>query len=131
MFTLVTNHQPNWNYEIESTHRKVGQVGIYLIGVYFDIIHKLGRVHQDVNGLNRYPSSNKEDTIGVHWHDEVDLEVVLGCHASTYLCTFLGCFRTMGIPMMWTWSKRAMVHRTFMMMHLSLHIWKQVKFQLD
>jgi len=58
----------------------------------FDIIQKLGRVIQDVDGLNRNPSSNKEDTIGVHWHGDVDLEVVLGWYAFAYLYTLLGCF---------------------------------------
>jgi len=33
--------------------------------------------------------------------------------------------------MMWTWSWKEMMSWIFMMMHLSLHIGKQVKFQLD
>jgi hypothetical protein len=54
----------------------------------FDIIHKLGKLNQDADGL----SLNEEDTIGAYWHGDVDLEVVIGWHASTYLCTLLGCF---------------------------------------
>jgi hypothetical protein len=59
----------------------------------FDIIHRAGRVNWDVNGLNRNPSSNKEDTIGAHWHGDVDLEAIPRWHASIYLCTLLGCFK--------------------------------------
>jgi hypothetical protein len=58
----------------------------------FDIIHKLGRVNQDVDGLSWNPSSNEKDTTWAHWHGDVDLEVIPRWHASTYLCTLLGCF---------------------------------------
>jgi hypothetical protein len=50
-----------------------------------------GKVNRDADGLNWNPGSN-EDTIGACWHGDVDLEVVLGWHASAYLCTLLGCF---------------------------------------
>jgi hypothetical protein len=59
----------------------------------FDIIHKHGKVNQDANGLSWNPSSNKEDTTGVHWHGDMDLEVVPEWHAFTYLCTLLRCFK--------------------------------------
>ncbi len=58
----------------------------------FDIVHKAGKVSRDVNKLNWNPSSNEEDTIRAKWHWEVDLEAILGWHASSYLCTLLGCF---------------------------------------
>ncbi len=58
----------------------------------FDIIHKLGKVNQDVDGLNQNPSSNKEDTIGACWHGDVNLEAIPRWHVSTYLCTLLGCY---------------------------------------
>jgi len=64
-----------------------------LLEYEFDIIHMVGRVNQDANGLNQNPSSNEEDTIRVCWHGDVDLEVILGCHAITYFCTLLGCYR--------------------------------------
>ncbi len=32
------------------------------------------------------------DTIGAKWHGKMDLEVIPGWHASTYMCTLLGCF---------------------------------------
>ncbi len=58
----------------------------------FDIIHRPNRVNQNVNGLSQNPSSNEEDTTGVHWHGDVDLDTILRWHASTYLCTLLECF---------------------------------------
>jgi hypothetical protein len=65
---------------------------IILQEYHFDIIHKLGKVNQDVNGLSWNPSSNEEDTIGVHWHGDVDLEAIPRWHAFAYLCTLLGCY---------------------------------------
>jgi hypothetical protein len=49
----------------------------------FDIVHKAGRVNQHVDDLSRNPSFSEKDTIGVNQHVELDLEVVLGWHAST------------------------------------------------
>jgi len=43
--------------------------------------------------LSWNPSSNEEDTTCAKWHGEVELEVVLGWHASIYLCILLGCSR--------------------------------------
>ncbi len=37
------------------------------------------------------PKFFEEDTIGVKWHGEVDLEAMPGWHASTYMCILLGC----------------------------------------
>jgi hypothetical protein len=48
-------------------------------------------VNKNANGLSLNPSSNEEDTIRALWHGGADLEVILGWHASTYLCTLLGC----------------------------------------
>jgi hypothetical protein len=49
-------------------------------------------VNRHANGPNQNPSSKEEDIIKVCWHGVVDLEVILRWHASTYLCTFLGCY---------------------------------------
>jgi len=40
--------------------------------------------------LSWNPSSNEEDTIGARWHDDVNLEVLVGWHVFAYLCTLLG-----------------------------------------
>jgi hypothetical protein len=58
----------------------------------FDIFHKASRFNWNVDGLSWNPSSCEEDTIGAMWHGKVDLEAMPRWHASTYLCTLLGCF---------------------------------------
>jgi hypothetical protein len=55
----------------------------------FNILHKAGRVNQNVDGLSWNPSFCEEDTIGAKWHGKVDLDVMLEWHASTYMCTLL------------------------------------------
>ncbi len=55
-------------------------------------MHRAGRLNRDANGLNRNPSSNKENTTRACWHGDVDFEAVLGWHVFAYLCTLLGCF---------------------------------------
>ncbi len=56
--------------------RKLAKWAFILQKYNFDIIHKVGRVNWDVDGLNQYPSSNEEDNIRVRWHGGVDLEIV-------------------------------------------------------
>ncbi len=57
----------------------------------FDIVHRVGRVNQDADGLSRNPNSSEEDTIGAKWHGKMDLEAIPRCHAFAYMCTLLGC----------------------------------------
>ncbi len=56
--------------------RKLAKWALILQKYNFDIIHKVGRVNWDVDGLNQNPSSNEEDNIKVRWHGDVDLEIV-------------------------------------------------------
>ncbi len=70
-FTLVTNHQPlKFLMESNQLTRKLAKWELILHECEFDIIHKLGRLIRMPMGYNQNPSTNKEDTIGVHWHDE-------------------------------------------------------------
>ncbi len=57
----------------------------------FDIVHRVGKVNWDVDGLIWSPSYNEEDPIEACWHNGVDLEAILKWHILTYLCTMLGC----------------------------------------
>ncbi len=77
------------------------------------------------------PSSNEEDTIGARWHDDVNLEVLIGWHVFAYLCTLLGystdVFQTSmddGDPHDVDMELEVVVYYIFMMMHLSIHICK-------
>jgi hypothetical protein len=50
---------------------------VFILHEYdFDIVHKVGRVNWDADGLTWNPSFNEEDTTGVRWHGEVDLEAI-------------------------------------------------------
>jgi hypothetical protein len=66
----------------------------------FDIVHKIGRVNQDVDGLSRSPSSSEEDTTSVRWHGKVDLEIVLG---GMLLHTYVCCWGVLGMYPKATW----------------------------
>jgi hypothetical protein len=98
---LVIDHQPlKFFIELDQFIRKFAKwAWLILHECDFDIVHQVGRVNQDVDGLNQTLSSNEENTIGAQWNGEVDLEVVLRWHASAYLCALLGCFGTLQMDM--------------------------------
>jgi hypothetical protein len=93
-FTMVTNHQPfKILMELNQFTWKLTKWTAIVQEYDFDIVHKASRVTCNVDGLSWNPRSNKEDITKVHWPSDVDLEAISGWHASTYLCTLLGCFR--------------------------------------
>jgi hypothetical protein len=58
-----------------------------------DIVHKADKFNWDVDGLSQKPNPNEEDIIGVHYHGDVNLEIIMRWCAFTYLCTLFWCFR--------------------------------------
>jgi hypothetical protein len=68
-------------------------MGPYLINYDFGIVHRAYKVNWDVNGLSRNPNYSENDITKVRCHGDVDLEVVIGWHPFSYLCTLLGCSR--------------------------------------
>ncbi len=101
-----------------------------------DIVHKADKFNWDVDGLSPNPSPNEKDIIGVHYHGDVNLEIILRWYAFAYLCTLFWCFRdTLQIDMNTMDSYgvkiKVMIPQIYMMMHLQLHICKHVKFRLD
>ncbi len=66
-------------------------MGPFLNEYDFDIVANVGKVNMDDDGLNCNPSSNEENTIGVHWRKDENLEVVPTWYTLAYLCTMLGC----------------------------------------
>ncbi len=91
---LVTNHQPlKFLMESYRLTGKLAKWALILQEYDFDIVHKVGKVNWDVDGLSHNPSSSEEDTTSARWHGEVDLEAMLRWHAFAYLCTLLGCYR--------------------------------------
>ncbi len=49
-------------------------------------MHKPRVANLDADGLSQNPCTSQEDNTGARWHGEVDEEMVLGWHASTFLC---------------------------------------------
>jgi hypothetical protein len=63
--TLVIDHQP-LKFFIKSDQfiREFAKQAWLILHEYdFDIVHQVGRVNQDIDGLNEILSSNEEDTI--------------------------------------------------------------------
>ncbi len=50
------------------------------------MVHRLGVINLDANGLNWNPCTSQEDDIGARWHGEVDEEMVPRWHALAFLC---------------------------------------------
>jgi len=44
----------------------------------FDIVHRVDRVNQNIDELDRNPNSSEENTIGAYWRNDVNLQVILG-----------------------------------------------------
>jgi len=86
-FTLVTDHQPlKWLMESDKLTGKLAQWAFILQKYDFQVVHRPRVANLDVDGLSRNPCTSQEDNIGARWHGEVDEEMVLGWHASSFLC---------------------------------------------
>ncbi len=49
-------------------------------------MHRPGVANLDADGLSRNPCTTQEDDTRDRWHGEVNEEMVLGWHASAFLC---------------------------------------------
>jgi hypothetical protein len=52
--------------ELGRLTRKLARWAFILQEYDFDIIHRPSKVNRNADGLNQNPSSNEEDTMGVH-----------------------------------------------------------------
>ncbi len=52
----------------------------------FQVVHRLGVVNLDADGLSRNLCTSQEDDTRARWHGEVDEEMVPSWHASAFLC---------------------------------------------
>jgi hypothetical protein len=60
---------------------------VFILHEYdFQVVHRPRVANLDANGLSQNPCTSQEDDTGVRWHSEVDEEMVLGWHASAFLC---------------------------------------------
>jgi hypothetical protein len=83
-----------WNLiELNNLIGKLDKWAFHILHAYdYDIVHMVGKVNWNVDGLIWSPSCNEEDPIETCCHNGVDLEVILKWHILTYLCTMLRCF---------------------------------------
>lgn len=92
-FTLVTYHQSlKFLMALDCLTWKLARWAFILQEYDFDIVHRVDRVNQNIDELDRNPNSSEENTIGAYWRNDVNLQVILGWHISTYLCILLGVF---------------------------------------
>jgi hypothetical protein len=71
---MVTTHQP-LKFLMES-NQLIGKLAkwVLILQKYdFDVVHKVGRLNWDVDGLNQNPSFSEKDTIVAKWHGKVNL----------------------------------------------------------
>jgi hypothetical protein len=88
---------------MESNHfiEKLARWDLILIQYDFDIVHKVGRVNRDVDGLSWNSSFSKEDIIEACCHGDRNLEVVSCWDA---MGMYLKLTWVMGILIIWTLS---------------------------
>jgi hypothetical protein len=72
--------------ESDKLTRKLARWAFILQEYDFQVVHKLGVTNLDADGLSRNPCTSQEDNTRARGHGEVDEEMVLGWHASTFLC---------------------------------------------
>jgi hypothetical protein len=72
--------------ESDKLTRKFAQWVLILHEYDFQVVHRPIVANLDADGLSRNPCTNQEDDTGTSWHGEVDEEMVLGWHASAFLC---------------------------------------------
>jgi hypothetical protein len=57
--------------ELDQFKGKLARWALILHEYDFVIVHRASKVNRYVNGLNRNPSTNEEDTTKAHWHGDI------------------------------------------------------------
>jgi hypothetical protein len=52
----------------------------------FKVVHRVGLVNMDADGLSRNPVPSQADATGARWHVDDGEDLLLGWHYSTFLC---------------------------------------------
>jgi hypothetical protein len=72
---------------VRQAHRKTSAVGLDVFLEYdFKVVHRVGLVNMDANGLSRNPIPNQADATGARWHVEEGEDSLPGWHCSAFLC---------------------------------------------
>jgi hypothetical protein len=72
--------------EFDKLTRKLAQWAFILQEYDFQVVHRPRVVNLDVDGLSRNRCISQEDDTGAKWHGKVDEKMVIGWHASAFLC---------------------------------------------
>jgi hypothetical protein len=60
---------------------KLARWALILQEYEFTVVHGIGRLNQDADGLSRNPCTSEQDLTSARWHGGEDQEVVPGWHA--------------------------------------------------
>lgn len=87
LFTLVTDHQPlKWLMESDKLTQKLARWALVLEEYDFQVVHRPGVANLDTDGLSWKSCTSQEDDTRGRWHGEADEEIVIGWHASAFMC---------------------------------------------
>jgi hypothetical protein len=89
-FLLVIDHQPlKWLMESDKLIGKLARWALMLMEYDFKVVHRVGLVNMDADGLSRNPVSSQMDATGARWHVDDGEDSLLGWHCSTFLCVLV------------------------------------------
>ena len=85
-FLLVMDYQPlKWLMECDKLIGKLVRWALMLHDYDFKVVHWLGLVNMDVDGLSKNPYPRQKDSMGAGWHVAEDKEEMPMSHASMSL----------------------------------------------
>ena len=88
-FTFVTNHQPlQWLMDSDKLTGKLAMWALLLQEYDYEVVHYVGIIKLDADGLLNNPSPSDKDLTGASWYGDCDREVAPGWHAVAYLTLF-------------------------------------------
>jgi hypothetical protein len=86
-FLLVRDHQPlKWLMESDKLIEKLARWALMLTEYDFKVVHRVGLVNMDADGLSRNPVPSQADATGARWHVEEGEDSLPGWHYSAFLC---------------------------------------------
>ena len=90
-FTFVTNHQPlQWLMDSDKLTGKLAMWALLLQEYDYEVVHYVGIIKLDADGLLNNPSPSDKDLTGASWYGDYDREVAPDWHAVAYLTLFSG-----------------------------------------
>jgi hypothetical protein len=86
-FLLVTDHQPlKWLMESDKLIGKLARWALILMEYDFKVVHRVGLVSMDADGLSCNPIPSQADATSARWHVDDGEDSLPGWHCSIFLC---------------------------------------------